>query len=228
MPNILHFRTNAAANLFINEITGQLADGAWENTKPYDHWKYWCDAEVVVDGKIGHEGYPKKKNYNLKSLKKYVKDRMLNLIRVTKTPWYDIKYAALAPALSDDFYLNCTPSNLERRKNQTTPESVKEHYSCLVQDRLKRALDAIGQNVSEDFKKILEDEIINQMCISQNKTTEDFNKYVEENWKILNEIGIPNEEARREELKKITEIKVTDFELDDALNEISEMMQKSI
>jgi hypothetical protein len=32
--------------LFEHEILGQLSDGAWENTYPYDHWKFWNNLEV--------------------------------------------------------------------------------------------------------------------------------------------------------------------------------------
>ena len=78
MTDKLHFKNNAAAHLFKSEITGQLSDGAWENARPFDHWKFWCNAEVVMDGAVGYEGYPMKTNYNLHALKRYVKDRMMN------------------------------------------------------------------------------------------------------------------------------------------------------
>jgi len=31
------------------ELTGQLSDGQWENSKPHDHWEAWCYADVAVD-----------------------------------------------------------------------------------------------------------------------------------------------------------------------------------
>lgn len=61
--------------LFDNEITGQLSDGAWENTVPYEHWRFWCNLKTEVNAgwgfRFGTRGYssslfPKKKTaYNL-------------------------------------------------------------------------------------------------------------------------------------------------------------------
>ena len=30
------------------EIRGQLSDGAWENSTPYNHWQFWNNLETVV------------------------------------------------------------------------------------------------------------------------------------------------------------------------------------
>jgi len=62
---------------FINwefEITGQLSDGRWENSRPFDHWKFWCSLTANFDESL-EEGicikndyhYISRKNYNLAS-----------------------------------------------------------------------------------------------------------------------------------------------------------------
>lgn len=69
--------------IFKSEITGQISDGAWENTRPYDHYKDWMGLNVVIDPKhIGRNFWATKCNYNLHSLIEYVGDRMLCQARV--------------------------------------------------------------------------------------------------------------------------------------------------
>jgi len=74
-------------NLFSAEITGQLSDGAWENTKPYDHWTPWAGSEVKVGSRIGRDFPVKKDGYNLGSLLDYVGDRMLGLGAAGSVGW---------------------------------------------------------------------------------------------------------------------------------------------
>jgi hypothetical protein len=80
--------------LWEHEITGQLSDGAWENTRPYDHWKFWNDLEVKKGkSEVQYSGmWPQKKNYNLNSLIQYVGDRMVNLGRLGKALGKNLTY----------------------------------------------------------------------------------------------------------------------------------------
>ena len=66
--------------LFQDELCGQISDGAWENTKPYNHWIIWGQCEVIVrPEKVGRDFYAVKDNYNFNSafLLECVGDRML-------------------------------------------------------------------------------------------------------------------------------------------------------
>jgi hypothetical protein len=81
--------------LFDWEISGQLSDGYWENTRPMNHWRIWSRCEVVVASeptKIGRNFRPDKSNYNLLApmLLEAVGDRM-------------ITYAKIAKALGNEF-----------------------------------------------------------------------------------------------------------------------------
>lgn len=81
---VFSVRNQAQKILFDEEMSGQISDGAWENTAPYDHWEVWCSAEVVVDpDNVGRNFYAKKDNYNLnrKDLLDIVGDRMLESVR---------------------------------------------------------------------------------------------------------------------------------------------------
>ncbi len=40
--------------LFLHEIQGQISDGQWENSRPNDHWEFWCSFDentIIVDEK---------------------------------------------------------------------------------------------------------------------------------------------------------------------------------
>lgn len=80
---VLTVRNQAQKILFDEEMSGQISDGMWENTRPYDHWEPWCDAEVVVGENVGRNFYARKDNYNLtnKDLLDIVGDRMLESVQ---------------------------------------------------------------------------------------------------------------------------------------------------
>jgi len=37
----------SAVALWHNEISGQISDGMWENSRPFNHWQFWCRLNVV-------------------------------------------------------------------------------------------------------------------------------------------------------------------------------------
>lgn len=80
------FQTRVQAALWKFEIQGQISDGMWENTKPHDHYKFWCslDARVGEDLGVSHpQMWTKiKDNYSLTKLVEYVGDRMMNVAKM--------------------------------------------------------------------------------------------------------------------------------------------------
>ena len=74
------FENNIQKALWDGAIRGQLSDGYWENTNPYDHWKPWCNAEtrVAKNGeKLGRNFWAAKDNYNLLAPVQYISEEML-------------------------------------------------------------------------------------------------------------------------------------------------------
>lgn len=65
MKNTLTFKTLDQAVLFEGEIKGQLSDGAWQNSRPYDHQKSWCEADISVGSDVGRNFWAQKDNYGL-------------------------------------------------------------------------------------------------------------------------------------------------------------------
>ena len=52
----IHFENASAMCLYFMEMEGQISDGKYENSRPYDHWKWVLDINnAVVDGTSGLE-----------------------------------------------------------------------------------------------------------------------------------------------------------------------------
>lgn len=53
----IHFENASALCIYQMEMEGQISDGKYENSRPFDHWKWVCEVQnMVVDGKSGIEG----------------------------------------------------------------------------------------------------------------------------------------------------------------------------
>ncbi len=66
---VIAFATSTQYALWQREIRGQLSDGMWENSRPFEHWRPWCNlVPVITDGltyvKFGSR-YPTKVKYAL-------------------------------------------------------------------------------------------------------------------------------------------------------------------
>ncbi len=68
------------------ELDGQISDGMWENAKPQDHWRIWCDAQVLVGPNVGRNFYAQKDSYRFddKGLLDVVGLRMLGIVRIAR------------------------------------------------------------------------------------------------------------------------------------------------
>ena len=87
MANTLAFRNADQLAIWKMEITGQLSDGHWENTRPHDHWKVWCRADAICDpANPGRDFWAQKENYNFTSgqLLEVVADRMVGYVRLAR------------------------------------------------------------------------------------------------------------------------------------------------
>lgn len=83
----LRFATRDQAILFECELKGQMSDGFWENSRPYDHWEAPCKAKVEVaetPEQVGKDGVWISRNYDFanKELFDIVGDRMINYVKI--------------------------------------------------------------------------------------------------------------------------------------------------
>lgn len=86
MGNTLAFRNHIQAALFEVELKGQISDGAWENSRPHDHYKAWCNAKVIVEPtNLGKDFYAQRERYNFssKDLLDVIGNRMLSYGRLS-------------------------------------------------------------------------------------------------------------------------------------------------
>ena len=53
----IHFENASAMCLYCLEMKGQISDGKYENSRPYDHWRWVTRVtDMIVDGNKGLEG----------------------------------------------------------------------------------------------------------------------------------------------------------------------------
>ena len=46
--HVWYFPSKGLKAIFDHEIAGQLSDGAWENSTPFNHWRFWCHLDTQV------------------------------------------------------------------------------------------------------------------------------------------------------------------------------------
>ena len=133
-------------NLFDCEILGQLSDGAWENTKPYDHWTAWGNSDVKVGSRIGRDFPVKKDGYNLGSLLDYVGDRMLGLGAAGSVGWDLTNYSDEASAVEYFF----SAGSLAATERMCITEDFNQHFDKFAErygkDWSKKYVEAAQKN----------------------------------------------------------------------------------
>lgn len=105
MTRVLTVASVTQAALYEHELIGQISDGHWENSRPFDHWIPWsCDVRVANEGeKLGRNFYARRDSYNFcaHELLEAVEKRMITYARIAIA--YGLSHVAtLAPAFDDD------------------------------------------------------------------------------------------------------------------------------
>lgn len=79
----VNFRNILQVALFKCELSGQISDGKWENSKPYDHHYFLRNLEVEIDSNnVGKNFISKNYNFASKDLLECVGNRMLRTINL--------------------------------------------------------------------------------------------------------------------------------------------------
>lgn len=177
MPKI-HLKSKEAAALWKHEIQGQLSDGAWENSKPRDHWHFWSRCEPVVDGKIGFSGgYPIRQNYDLSVLTKneVVRDRMIAMINAVKHG----KNPMLAEYLVSDMWLELIKSRKDKYWADKN-DAIRKEYG----DDLDKARELVtGPYKLSDLKKFLaeiKEAMTTSLGVNESKNVKSFRQFLNE------------------------------------------------
>lgn len=74
----IYFTTVSAAFIYDYELSGQISDGHWENSRPYDHWKWVSYTEPLIGNTPGYTGLKHQKTYSCNWLQSYVKKAFQN------------------------------------------------------------------------------------------------------------------------------------------------------
>ena len=86
MPT-LAFRNPVQLAVWKHELTGQLSDGRWENTRPANHWHPWCFATAVVDPEnLGRDFWAPRESYGFTStdLLEIIGERMIMYAKLAR------------------------------------------------------------------------------------------------------------------------------------------------
>jgi hypothetical protein len=115
----IYFRTVSQATLFEHEISGQISDGAWENSGPHDHWQFWCNLNVKVDPsnpRVESNEWCRRNTYgiNRKDLLEIVGMRMLSM-GVIANYLGEIPDRDIAECLEDMYEWNYNTNRVERK-----------------------------------------------------------------------------------------------------------------
>ena len=153
----IEFTTATAVALWEYELKGQFSDGMWENSRPYEHWKFWCALDAVVGpvDKVTKYPYPwycRKYSYGLNSLLPIIGDRMLKigqLASVGGEGYHVFAAAEYMPATLAEF-ANCKESGkwaynfvAEHMKHISVDLAVKFYASTYTVKDLKADLKRI-------------------------------------------------------------------------------------
>ncbi len=162
MKNVFTVATADQKALFDHEIKGQLSDGQWENSRPLNHYKVWCDAEVVVGEIPGRNFYAAKDNYNLTNAEflACIDNRMISNVKLIRT--FGEQYFNLLKYLFD---INGNFTNIPDWIQNSTNEyyaTVRNNLSTLISQlggitEIKNRFDAQNytrKNLIADLKEL--------------------------------------------------------------------------
>ena len=166
MTNKLYFNTLAAALLYEWELSGQISDGKYENSRPYDHWRWILDTEIIVDpNSMNYTNRWIGKKYNLNEWSKYMKDGD------NDWAWRVVKYIHFA---------NCFESTQEnydkivKNVSRSCVELIEDYGS--YKEFVERYNRFPSYAKSEGFLDVFTEEVYNKY-ISASLDIKEFTKY---------------------------------------------------
>lgn len=165
--NKLYFNTLAAALLYDWELCGQISDGKYENSRPYDHWRWVMDTEIIVDpNSLNYTTRMIGKTYNLNEWTKYMKDGQNDWAwRVAQF----VRFANCFESTQENYDL------ISQYVSRSAVEMLKKSYpsyEAFVED-CKRWADWCSP---ENFLKVFTEEVYNKYY-SVKISTKEFTKY---------------------------------------------------
>lgn len=156
----IHVANIAQKALLECELQGQISDGHWENSRPYNHWINWCRAKVFVAPEdlginfFSHRAY----DFLSEDLLKVVRTRMILYVRLAQkfSTEEQIKAAEhLFETISSDSYCMAleapefTAEVPDWIKNAAEKDDASECYKKLYAELVAMLTDADLRNYLE-------------------------------------------------------------------------------
>lgn len=149
-PSTLHFETPAAAFLYQYELSGQISDGKYENSRPYDHWKWVSKVSCVIDGKKGYEGMPHRLKYNLREWPGYIK-KASNGDSSWTWAYRVLDFGRLAKSLTKDEAQKCIDGTIKHA------DTIAEAWGGALRKNPDAEYKDINEQVADYLKKYIAD-----------------------------------------------------------------------
>jgi hypothetical protein len=167
MAGHLVVRNEAQRVLFEEELKGQISDGMWENTRPFDHWKAWSDAKVSVaepghEHLIGRNFFAMKDNYNFasKALLDVVGDRMIEAVVKDKIargePFPGYGWSDLRADLKDLMRI------VRIQRDRTEAEAAEDRAEAQEAERRRKAARAQLEAEAAELNEVAKELGLNQ------------------------------------------------------------------
>lgn len=186
MQKSLIFKNRVQAMLFAIEISGQLSDGAWENSRPLNHWRELCYA------RIGYGKNPMKVNVYPRRKYNFARRDLLEIPVVLERMIFYSKMAMLFPeaktqeisvmedlvVIGPDYYSSKNEDYWKRQ--QTKAEEFLDTVLLEISgfnekvQKIKEDLDKIPyvkKNLVNDLKE-MSNLVNNRRSISEDQITE--------------------------------------------------------
>jgi hypothetical protein len=140
----INFENKNQVILYECELSGQISDGQWENSRPYDHWKVMSNAEARVGSPLGPSFRPRRPyNFAAGSLISVVGNRMI----------YFVKFYNAFPQVSFDKHWDINLSDFCDSSGLVLAPS-KEQVTSYMKDKISEMESSLNSTIEEIIKKI--------------------------------------------------------------------------
>jgi len=154
----IYFPNVASALIYLFELQGQISDGYWENSRPYDHWKWIsCTEPEITKDKIGYTGPIHKKNYSTEWLRKYVNKAIKGQARDYNWTIRTFNYGKFGSILTDADFKKIGDKYGYRSIVENLPQEEVDHAgleaSYNTADYKKKYWDEAGSFFTDELLK---------------------------------------------------------------------------
>ena len=144
----LVFKDPVLKALWDEELSGQMSDGAWENS-PGAEW-LWKDTSTVLgetnEVRVEWISTPRKRNFNIYRELEVVDDRMLDIIQKFNSEYTIKDLKQMCKTIQEMFKNPIVDGEIYKRKDEW-----KQRLKKAAKKRLKEAADKLGFEFDKDY-----------------------------------------------------------------------------